>query len=216
MKKLIQLLFVLLFPVMAYSQMTVGPRFGINFSQQDTGSPYETVKVGTMIGGVLNIPVKNDFAFQTGLYLTQKGYRLEFDGNNSYDELTSTYLQIPAYLNYFYDMGRFKPFGNIGFYTAFWKSGNYESLLQDQQVLMEDYEFTEEYDQDGYKDNRIDYGVSAGLGLLYDRTGAAGNMVLEFTYDYGLAPVGSTQSGSSDNTRNNSTFTISFSYMFYL
>ncbi|MCH7515405.1 MAG: PorT family protein [Bacteroidetes bacterium] len=217
MKKLVTIIFFILCSLEITAQMTVGPRLGINFSKHNSGSLYEIWKTGTMIGGVLNIPIKNDLALQAELLLTQKGYLEQYNGNEAFDELISTYLEIPVYASYTRDFGRFKPFVNAGPYFAWWKSGKYQSKLEGQQLIVEEYEFTENYDQDGYKDNRFDYGVSVGLGILYDRIGAAGNIVLDLRYNKGLMPVSSLLNESADYTpRYNSTFTLSLAYMFYL
>ncbi len=217
MKKPVIIIFCILCSLEMTAQMTVGPRVGINFSKHNSGSPYEAWKTGTMIGGVINIPVKNELSVQTELLLTQKGYREEYNGKETFDELTSTYLEIPVYASYSRDFGRFKPFINAGPYFAWWKSGKYESKLEGQQLIVEEYLFTENFDQDGYKDNRLDFGISAGLGLLYDRIGAAGNIVLDLRYSKGLAAISSLENPPAGYAAGkNSTFTISLAYMFYL
>ncbi len=219
MKKelLFLLVFISILPVEVNAQITLGPRFGFNFMQQSTGSPYETFNTGTTLGGVINVPVKDMMAVQAELLFTQKGYREEFDGDNAYDELTSRYLEIPVFFSYSLDFARFKPFINAGPYVAFWQSGSYESKIGGQEVLVEDYEFTSDYDQDGYKDNRLDYGIGVGIGVLWDRIGAAGNMVLDFRYTKGFAAVNQHENQPPDYVaRYNSGFTISLAYMFSL
>lgn len=216
MKKAITII-MLLITTTGFAQITLGPRFGVNFSKQRLDSPYEVYKVGTMIGGVVNIPVKDAIAIQAELLLTQKGYREEFDGDNTFDELTARYLEIPVYFNYTFNLSRWKPFVNAGAYGAFWQSGSYESKLGGQETRLEDYSFTNDFDQDGYKDNRVDYGFSIGTGVLYDRVGAAGNIVLDIRYTHGLAPTGTLEDPPADyKERTNSTITISLAYMFSL
>jgi hypothetical protein len=200
-----------------FGQITLGPRLGLNFSKQNLDSPYETWKTGTVFGGVLIVPIKNDLSFQGEFLFSQKGYREEFDGNNSYDELTSKYWEVPILVNYLYSIGQINFFGNAGLFAAYWKSGSYESKIGENDVLIEDYEFTDSPDEDGFQDNRIDYGVAAGLGVLYDRIGTAGNIILEFRYTKGFAPVNSVENPPADYTAGkNTTFSISFAYMFYL
>jgi hypothetical protein len=218
LRKLLFLLLITgLFSGVAIAQITLGPRFGINFMQQSIGSPYETYNTGTTMGGVINVTIKDMMAVQGELLFTQKGYREEFDGDNSYDEFTARYLEIPVFFNYSLDFARFKPFINAGPYVAFWQSGSYESKIGGQEVLVEDYEFTSDIDEDGYKDNRLDYGLGVGIGLLWDRIGAAGNLVLDLRYTKGFAEVNQHENPPPDYVaRYNSGFTISLAYMFAL
>jgi len=217
MKRTLIIIALLSMGITAQSQITLGPRFGVNFSKQHIDSPYEVYKVGTMIGGVVNIIIKDAMAIQAELLLTQKGYKEEFDGDNTYDELTAKYLEVPVYFSYTFDFGRWKPFANAGVYGAYLRSGSYESKIGGKEVIVEEYEFTKEYDADGFKDNRIDYGATFGIGLLYDRVGAAGNIVLDLRYSHGLAPISSLENPPADyQERTNSTFTISLAYMFAL
>ncbi len=217
MRRILIVIAMLIMGLAAQGQITLGPRFGVNFSKQHIDSPYEVYKVGTMIGGVVNITIKDVMAIQAELLLTQKGYKEEFDGDNTYDQLTAKYLEVPVYFSYTFDFGKWKPFANVGVYGAYWSSGSYESKIGGQEVIVEDYEFTDEYDADGFKDNRIDYGATFGIGLLYDRVGASGNMVLDLRYYHGLAPISSLENPPADyQERTNSTFTISLAYMFSL
>jgi hypothetical protein len=216
MKKIL-LLSALVLAFSANAQITLGPRFGVTFSKQNLESPYEVYKVGTMLGGVVSWTFKDAMAIQAELLLTQKGYREEFDGNNAYDELTAKYLEVPVFFKYSFDFARWKPYANVGGYGAYWRSGTYESKIAGQEVIVEDYEFTDETDSDGYQDIRFDYGVAFGFGLLYDRIGAAGNIVIDFRYSLGLAPIATLENPPPNyQERKNTTFAISLAYMFAL
>ena len=217
MKKIISSCVLIFLSISVFGQITLGPRLGVNFNRLNLDSPYETVKTGTVFGGVLNVPIKNDFAFQGEFLFSQKGYRKEFDGDNSYDELTTRYLEVPLFINYVYSTGRINFFGNAGMYAAWWKSGTYESKIADNDVLIEDYEFTDSPDQDGYTDNRLDYGAAIGLGVLYDKIGTSGNIILEFRYTKGFAPISTLENEPPDyNPGKNATFSISLAYMLFL
>jgi hypothetical protein len=217
MKYLLSIFFSLVLVLSCFGQITLGPRLGLNFSKQSLDSPYETWKTGTVFGGVVNLPIKNELSFQGEFLFSQKGYREEFDGDNSYDELTSKYWEVPLLINYMYSAGQVNFFGNAGAYLAYWKSGSYESKIGENDVLVEDYEFTSTPDEDGFSDNRFDYGVAVGAGVLYDRVGTAGNIILEFRYSQGFAPVSTVENPPADYTAGkNKTFSISLAYMLYL
>jgi len=217
MKAFLTIFFYLFLILPGFSQITIGPRLGVNFSKLNLGSPYETWKTGTVFGGVVNIPIKNDIAFQGEVLFSRKGDREEFDGENSYDELTSKYWEVPLLINYMYSAGQVNFFGNAGAYLAYWKSGSYESKIGENDVLVEDYEFTSTSDDDGFSDNRFDYGVAVGAGVLYDRVGTAGNIILEFRYTQGFAPVSTVENPPAGYTAGkNKAFSISLAYMLYL
>ena len=217
MKTLLSIFFSLVLAISCFGQITLGPRLGVNFSKQSLDSPYEIWKTGTTFGGVVNVPFKNEISFQGEFLFSQKGYREEFNGNESFDELTSRYWEVPVLVNYLYSIGQVNFFGNAGVFASYWKSGSYESKIGENDVLVEDYEFTKTPDADGFSDNRIDYGVAVGAGVLYDRVGTAGNIILEFRYTQGLAPVNSVDNPPAGYTAGkNTTLNISLAYMFYL
>ena len=79
MKTIFFTLICLLLTSICSAQITLGPRLGVNFSKQNLDSPYEIWKVGSLFGGVLNVPIKNDISLQAEFLFSQKGYREEFD-----------------------------------------------------------------------------------------------------------------------------------------
>ena len=217
MKTFIVFFTSIFFSLAVQAQMTIGPRLGVNFSKQALNSPYEVWNTGTLFGGVINIPFKNDISFQGEFLFSQKGYREEFNGNESYDDLTSTYMEAPILVNYLYSTGRINFFGNGGVFAAYWKSGTYESKIGENDILIEDYQFTTSSDDDGFKDNRLDYGLVIGAGILYDKIGTSGNIILEFRYTKGLAPISSLENASLDFVPGkNTSLSISLAYMLYL
>lgn len=210
-------LFLGLITTVSFSQITLGPRGGANFNGQNTGSEFEVMKFGWMFGGAINVPVGESISIQPEFLYTQKGYRLEFNGNDAYDELTANYFEVPLQVLYTKRITRWHPFGGLGLFGAYWASGKYESKLSGQDTILEDYEFTDEYDSDGYRDNRIDYGFVISAGVMYDRVGVAGNIVLDIRYTRGFATINEVlEEPSNYSARVNSTFTIALAYMFSL
>lgn len=216
MKRYLILLIFLSTSLSGISQITIGPKGGVNFNSQNTGSEYEVMKFGWMFGGVLNVPLREALSIQPEFLYTQKGYRLEFS-SDAYDELTAKYFEVPLQVLYTHRITRWHPFGGLGLFGAYWASGKYESKLAGQDTILEDYQFTDEYDSDGYKDNRVDYGLVISAGVMYDRVGAAGNIVLDIRYTRGFATINEVQEEPSNYTaRVNSTITIAVAYMFSL
>ena len=201
----------------ASAQITLGPKAGYNLSNQNTGSDYEVYKHGIQYGGVVNIPVLDFLSIQGELLITEKGYRQEFNGDAAFDELTSTYIEIPAMVHLFKDGKDFRYFINLGFYNAFWQSGVYTSNIDgSSNVIREDYEFISDPDVNGFKDIRTDLGFVGSIGFWYDNLGS-GNIVLDIRYQQGVIPVNSFEVEPQGYVpRKNNTISVSVAYMLFL
>ncbi len=216
MKRLIlAILLITLLPVFAFSQIMIGPKFGLNMSTQFE-SDYSVPKFGIAFGGALDIPIKSGFGVQGEFLVTQKGYREEYKGQEIFDELTATYLEIPAMAKYTITGVNWGYFFQGGVYWGYWSSGKFESSTDGNNTINEDYEFQNEFDQDGFKDNRSDFGIIAEAGVTYDNFGS-GVLALGLRYSHGLTATNSYQTAPADVVYNtNKVFTLSFIYFLYL
>ncbi len=203
--------------IVSEAQVTVGPKVGFSLSRQKETSPYQVLKQGVHYGGVARIEILDFLSIQGEILVSQKGYREEFDGDQAFDELTSTYLEIPAMVSLSKATNDFTIIANAGVYNAFWQAGEFQSTIDGPDaIITESYQFVSSPDASGYKDNRVDFGVLGGLGILYDRFGS-GNFILEFRYAKGLSKINSFEVEPSDyNPRKNETFSVSLSYMLFL
>ena len=83
-------------------------------------------------------------------------------------------------------------------------------------VLEEPYDFVTDPIDNGYKDNRSDFGAIGGLGLRYDNIGS-GLLFLEGRYQQGFVvtnPVDTPPPGYSE--RKNTNITVSLTYLLFL
>ena len=208
------LMMLLLFPVQA--QLLLGPKVGATFSKQKS-TEYELWKPGFQFGAMLQYNIKDVINISGEFMISQKGYLEEFDGQNSFDELTATYIEIPGMARYMMSFGDWVATVGGGVYYGFWQSGQYRSrLAEDQPILEEPYDFVSDPIDNGYKDNRSDFGVLGGLGLRYDEIGS-GLLFLEGRYQHGLVvtnPVETSPAGYVE--RKNRNFMISLTYLLYL
>jgi len=208
-------IFLFLIPLTGLGQITIGPKAGLNIATQFK-SDFSVPEIGFMFGGAIDIPISSGFSVQGEFLVTQKGYREEFKGKEIFDELTSSYLEIPAMAKYTITKVNFGYFFQGGVYWSYWNSGSYKSSIDGSNTIVEDYTFQTEYDADGYKDNRSDFGAVAEVGVTYDNLGS-GVLALGVRYSHSLVPTNNYQV-SPPNTvdKLNKVITISLTYFLYL
>ena len=216
MKKIkLTIVLLSLIPILGHSQIRVGPKFGVNMTTQ-FNSEYSIPKFGIAFGGAVDIPITRGFSVQGEFLVTQKGYREEYKGKEVFDELTATYLEIPAMAKFTITKVNWAYFFQGGVYWSYWSKGSYKSSVDGDNVITEDYVFTNEYDQDGFKDIRSDFGLVAEIGTSYDNLGS-GVLAIGLRYSYGLVPTNSYQNPPPDVVyRTNQALTLSLIYFLYL
>ena len=213
--KLLVLFMVLVVPIIGYGQISLGPKVGINIASQ-----FKTVhtvpKLGLSFGGAVDIPIVNGFSIQGEFLVTQKGYREEYKGKTIFDEMEATYLEIPAMAKYTISKVNLAYFFQGGAYWGLWTKGSYLSRVDGSNITVEDYPFEKDFDKDGFKDNRSDFGLVAEAGITYDNFGS-GVLALGFRYSHGLVPTNNLQNpGSGVQSNLNKVFTLSITYFLFL
>lgn len=198
-----------------YSQITVGPKVGLNIASQFK-SNYAVPLTGLVFGGAIDIPITSGFSIQGEFLVSKKGYREEYKGKEIFDELTSSYLEIPAMAKYTINNVNFGYFFQAGVYWSYWSSGKYQSSIDGTNIIIEDYVFQNEYDQDGFKDNRNDFGLIAEAGVTYDNLGS-GVLAIGLRYSHGLVATNNYQDPPPDMVpKINNVFTLSLTYFLFL
>jgi hypothetical protein len=207
---------LLMLSINTFGQMLmIGPKAGVNFSTQ-TGSQYEVPAINFMYGAVLKYEITRYLEVQGEVLISKKGYREEYQGSEIFDELTATYLEIPAMAKYVYNTNLFNYYAGGGAYWAYWTKGQYKSSVDGTETIYEDYKFINETDADGYKDIRSDFGLVGELGFSYDDFGS-GILMLGLRYSYGLTPTNELDPApDSFVPRQNKVLTISLTYLLFL
>jgi Outer membrane protein beta-barrel domain len=204
-----------LLPGVGYSQITIGPKFGVNVASQFK-SDYAIPKIGIVFGGAVDIPISSGISVQGEFLVTQKGYREEYKGKQIFDELTTTYLEIPAMVKYTITRVNWGYFAQGGVYWSYWSSGTFKSSTDGTNTINEDYIFTNSFDLDGFKDIRSDFGAVIELGVTYDNLGS-GVLALGLRYSHGFVATNSYQNPPVDAIYNmNKVLTLSVTYFLYL
>ena len=214
-KHLLAIILCCFIPLFGFGQITVGPKFGVNMSTQFK-SDYSAPKFGFAFGGAIDIPISSGFSVQGEFLVTQKGYREEYKGKEIFDELTATYLEIPAMAKYTITKVNWGYFFQGGVYWGYWSKGSFESSTDGENTINEDYIFTNSYDQDGFKDVRSDFGLIAEAGVTYDNLGS-GLLAIGLRYSHGLVATNNYQTAPADVVyKTNKVFTLSVIYFLYL
>ncbi len=169
---------------------------GLNLSNIDFGgdegkglNDHSEVLPGFHLGAAMDIPLKNNFSIETGLFMTTKGNKIEYAlmGADYESTLSLYYIDIPITPKYTYNFGDFAISGAIGPYVGIGLSGKAKSetfALGQKVSEEEDIEFG-----DGDDDmKRLDYGLSFGLGFEYK------SILFGFSYDLGLQNLSNVES----------------------
>ena len=213
-----QLITIALFflSINSFGQMLmIGPKAGVNFSTQ-TGSQYEVPAINFMYGAVLKYEITRYLEVQGEILISKKGYREEYQGEEIFDELTATYLEVPAMAKYVYNTNLFNYYAAGGAYWGYWTKGTYESSIDGSEIVYEDYTFVNEPDADGYKDIRSDFGLVGEVGFSYDGLGS-GILMFGARYSYGLTPTNDLNPAPASFTaRQNQVITLSLTYLLFL
>lgn len=194
-----------------FGQISLGPKAGLTLAGQFNNGDYNVLKTGFEYGLFCRISLNERLGIWSEVLVSQKGYRKNFN-KQLFDQLTNTYLEIPFLISYKLPVDRtHELLLNIGPYYGRWLSGEFSSkIAEEEQVLKENYEFTEAYDQDGFKDNRNEVGLA--LGVAYPIPKSA--LLIDLRYYQGLTSVESRQGSVEQTARLN--YKLSVALMFRL
>jgi hypothetical protein len=189
---LFSFLFFFLLSIQAKSQLYVGLEVGGSKNYLNTNvSNLVSTEYNPSNGFSVGIPVLykvNDWlAFQADPNYIQKNYQLArtdfFEG--VYQDNTNSYVQLPVMAHLSFGGKKLTGFLNLGGYGGYWVSyhikgtmpnildqpayTNTESNAQANNVFDEfiPYNYNEKYQFDNTKDNRIELGLLAGVGISY-------------------------------------------------
>ena len=228
MKKLLKLTLILSLSFIT-TQLTaqrVGLRFGLNSAtmlakdnQQTYSDDYEKLK-GFTVGPVLELPMNDEGCFfETGLLLSQKGFKLDKTTKSTSPELESSHISSETSLYYLdipLTMKRtllqacdLKLYMTMGGYTSIGISGETAQIVTEtnSQASRTATSQTNEVawgtdSEDEFK--RLDYGMTMGAGLQINK------VAINLSYAMGLANLSTDQ--SADRKSKNKVMSLSVSY----
>lgn len=214
MNRIILLLVIITISQIANGQVTIGPKAGLTFASQSYNSDYKVLNSGFEFGAMGNVPLTEQLYLEAEFLVTNKGYKDQF-GDEIFDQLTTTYLQLPVLVQYriSHDI---EYYGELGVYAARWTKGKYRSRLKEgTKIIEEEYSFTSDYNVEGFKDNRQEYGAILGIGMIYPIS--INHLVLDIRYNYGFTDVNNLENEPQGyEKRANRSLVISLGMLFYL
>jgi len=190
----------------AYSQTYIGLKLGLSNSWQDGPTTTNGIKRGVVYGITGNKAISDKISLKSDILIAERGYKQRFDNNDLFDQLTSTYLDIPVIFGYsiLSQESQMALHLNAGGYYGRWLSGKYKSrIIEGSPVLAEEYIFKENFNEAGFKDNRNEWGVVGGISLSIP---SKSNLIIfELRYMHDINSIYQFEEGSlTDNTYNRS------------
>lgn len=157
--------------------ITVGVRVGMNISNFSGDVEDLDSRIGFNAGVIVDIPLMQSLYLQTGLFITQKGakYNFEFEKEDGKININPLYLQIPVLASYRYDFSDAAQLQvNFGPYFAYGISGK---------VKVEDLGKIDFFgdDEDQFGGKRFEAGLHIGAGVTISK------FYIGCAYEFGLS-----------------------------
>jgi hypothetical protein len=175
------------FSVTVHAQLSIGLQGGYDKNYLYTNISNLDLTTYKPAGGfTVGIPVQYQvadwFALQTGVDFVRKSYSVErssfFDG--VYQTNTNSYIQVPVIAHFMFGGEKIKGFLNLGMYGGYWAMARVKGAIPNilnpvDSVTASDnfydynnaYNYNEKYSFDSKKDNRLEFGWLAGVGMSY-------------------------------------------------
>lgn len=205
----------LLLSISVQAQVRIGPKVGLTLSQQSLDSDYLVWKSGFEFGAVANISLNSFLYLQSEFLITQKGYKEVYGNDELFNQLTATYWQLPVSIQYRRGLD-LEYFATLGVYAARWQSGTFRSrIVEDNDIVEEQYAFTRNYNVEGFRDNRTDFGALVAVGFIYPLS--INHLMLDVRYNHGFSDVNDLQNEPEGyKVQSNRNIVISLTLLFYL
>ena len=196
--------------------ITIGVRAGINFASMTVKeggiSASSDSRVAFNAGVSVDFPVLESFYVQSGLYLSQKGFKGE---DNDYEvdgkytaEANPMYLEIPVLASYRYNFSDAAQLQfNVGPYFAFGVGGKFkEKTTYGSRTSEHEFDyFGSEDDEKSWGAKTFDCGMQFGVGITFSK------IYVGCAYQTGLTNVTKGDHGGSFKNNN---FMINLGYNF--
>lgn len=171
MKKLFTIL-ALMLPSLGFAQWRVGVNGGADNNHFIIDKHYQTDYVyddrwGVTLGVMGQYDVNDWLGIRAELDWTQKNYRHHRQENQLMDyKYVNNYLQLPVMASFSFGGQKLRVFCNAGIYGGYWLTSGREGF-ETNTFTERVYEFSEDISFNSERDQRLDFGFLAGLGLEY-------------------------------------------------
>lgn len=173
--------FVFIFTNTSYSQI-YGVKAGINLANMNLNTElgYDDInrsydmKIGYQVGATVEFPIDDMFAFESGLFLANKGYQANAENseNNAKGTVSLTYLQIPITGKMYYNMDKVTLYGILGPYLSYGIFGSDDFKTNGNEVT---------FGSGTNETSPFDIGLLIGIGAVYDQ------FEVGLSYEYGFS-----------------------------
>jgi len=158
-----------------YAQFKVGLLTGITSNTLDTSTKNRPFgKYESRSGFTAAIPLQyhfNDwFALGADLSYIEKNYSWSRTGfyEGIGQTTTNSYIQLPLMTRFSFGGERLRGFTNLGGYVGYWINSNIQGVALDMMNNSNpEYEYNEKYTFDKRRDNRVELGLLASIGIEY-------------------------------------------------
>lgn len=234
-KNLILTIIVILFYRISNAQFSVGCDFGFNINHLDTdisnrSFTKNTNKIGYNTSLLIDYKISKSINIQTGFSFIEKNYSLERTGY--YEGIFQSFNNIYMQMEFFsqikaLQLNRLQLKLNTGTYTAFWCQSQINGVIpniydtnneiDNNGVVIQNFNLTkysENYEFNKVKDNRIEFGLISGLDLIYNIT-IKNRAFFRANYYFSLTDQ-QKKYMAIQNSRINKTISFSFGFMYNL
>ncbi len=136
-------------------------------------------------------------SIQPELLYIQKGYGLKSDESIQGINITTTgryianVIELPILAKYTFGEDAFKAYVNLGPSFGYLMNAKFKGKVEGGGTSVD---FDEDADLDSERDNRLDIGLQAGAGIMYEL--GPGSLVLDARYGYGFTNYAKTPDGA--------------------
>jgi hypothetical protein len=186
MKKItIAVLCLFMIGMTANAQLKFGLKGGLTLAKmefEDDEGKNTKFNTGFHIGALVALDLPLGLEFETGLYLNQKGFKIEesFEGETFTMSIVPLYIDVPLKLNYKIEAGPAAIFFGAGPTISYGIGGKYkfEGMGEEES---EDISWGNDEEEDDFKP--LDLGIGIQLGVRFSK------IQVSASYDMGLSNI---------------------------
>ncbi|QHT65613.1 PorT family protein [Rhodocytophaga rosea] len=182
------------------AQTSIGIKAGLNIPKVVFEPSIEQETIFTYNGGLIFKHFEDKIAgVQLEVNFSQKGWKEIIDSVQYYSRKIN-YIEIPCMSQFYLGVTKFRLFLNMGFLVGYSVSASEKIQTTDLQTNRK-YSFTD-------TDNRAEFGLTGGLGMMYEST--IGNFQLEGRFSQSMTDIQATTNSK------NQVISVSIAYLISL
>lgn len=198
---------------------SIGGKAGADFSKVAfTPGVEQSMLQGIMMGVTAKYTEEKFFGLIAELNLIQRGWKETFDETEFSYQRRLTYIQLPIMTHIYFGGRKFKGFVNLGPSVSYLISNSISSNFDyENPASVEGFPIENRHVNQMQMPikNKIDYGISAGLGMEFI-VGGKHSFVLEGRYYYGLGNIFSAKKKDEFSASRLNSIEVTLGYNFHI